>query len=147
MVGETRASSLYPSVFGCKKLNKMYVFNILCQSFSQETPVCTIQLCLGCKKWTKCVFEKFPIYLSLTNPSLHYPTVFGLHEMTKLCVLKVPYQSAPYKTHFALSNCVWVAWNDQNVCFNSSLSVSALQNPVCTIQLCLGCMKWPKCVF
>ena len=115
--------------------------------WERQDPAPAIQVSLGARKWTKCMFSIFPVNLSSRKPSLHYPTVFGLHEMTKMCVSKVPYQSLPYKTQFVPCNCVWLVWNDQNVCFKSFLTFSALQNPVCTIQLCLGCMKWPKCVF
>ena len=91
--------------------------------WGRQNPVLTIQVSLGARKWPKCMFSKLPDNLSPTNPSLHYPTVFGLHEMPKMCVLHVAYQSFHKKPQFALSKCLWVAWNVQNVCFTSCLSI------------------------
>ena len=76
--------------------------------WDRQEPVSTIQVCLGATKCPNCMFSKFPIHLSLTKPSLHYPTVFGLKEMAKMCVFKVSYQFLPKKTQLALSNCVLV---------------------------------------
>jgi hypothetical protein len=90
---------------------------------------------IHCRKYSQIVMRGG--WWGRTRTSLHYPSVFGCNKMTKMYVFKVAYQSFPKKTQFALSNCVWVVRNDQNVCFRSCLSIFPLETPVCTIQLCL----------